>query len=156
IGAIKGMGGFHLCCDASNARAAAELRRRKRRHEKPFAVMVESIADAAALCELEQRERDLLQSPAAPIVLLRKKPTAAIAQEVAPGNPRLGVMLPYTPLHHLLLRECSGLPLVMTSGNVSDEPIVYQEDEAYRRLAGIADCFLVHNRPIHVRCDDSV
>lgn len=156
IGALKGLGGFHLTCAAANAAAVAELRRRKHRHEKPFAIMVPTIAAAEQLCECGPRERERLQSPAAPIVLLRKRDNIDIADAVAPGNPMLGIMLPYTPLHHLLLNELQDLPLVMTSGNASDEPIAIHEDDAFGRLAGIADLFLVHNRPIHVRCDDSV
>jgi hydrogenase maturation protein HypF len=156
IGAMKGLGGYHLVCDASNQSAVRELRRRKHRDEKPFAVMVADIAGAEALCTVGFTERTLLQSPARPIVLLQKRDPCKVADAVAPGNPSLGVMLPYTPLHHLLLRGGGRSPLVMTSGNRSDEPIVYREDEAVRRLTGIADLFLVHDRPIHVRCDDSV
>ena len=157
IGALKGLGGYHLACAALDQQAVAELRRRKHRDEKPFAVMVPDVAAAAALAEVNEIERALLESPRAPIVLLRKRPGAALAEAVAPGNPWLGVMLPYTPLHHLLLRTrpLAGQPLVMTSGNRSDEPIAY-EDDAPQRLVGIADLFLVHDRPIHVRCDDSV
>jgi hydrogenase maturation protein HypF len=155
IGALKGLGGFHLACDARNASAVAELRRRKHRDEKPFAVMVPDLSAAEALAEVGPTEHELLQSPCCPIVLLRKRLPSLIAEEVAPGNPWLGIMLPYTPLHHLLLRAVGGIPLVMTSGNRSDEPIAYQED-APQKLTGIADIYLVHNRPIHVRCDDSV
>jgi hydrogenase maturation protein HypF len=156
IGALKGLGGYHLVCDARNAAAVAELRRRKHRDEKPFAVMTRDIEGTTALCEIGSAERDLMLSQRCPIVLLRKRSPTAIAAEVAPGNPWLGVMLPYTPLHHLLLRAVGGVPLVMTSGNRSDEPIAYRDDEALVKLAGIADLFLVHNRPIHMRCDDSV
>jgi hydrogenase maturation protein HypF len=156
IGALKGLGGYHLVCDAVSRAAVAELRRRKHRDEKPFAVMVPDVAAAEALAEVGPVERDLLQSPRCPIVLLRKRTPARVVEEVAPRNPWLGVMLPYTPLHHLLLRAVGGTPLVMTSGNRSDEPIAYRDDEAVERLSGIADLFLVHNRPIHVRCDDSV
>jgi hydrogenase maturation protein HypF len=155
VGALKGLGGFHLACDARNAAAVAELRRRKHRDEKPFAVMVADVAAAEALAAVGPAERALLLSPASPIVLLRKRRPEALAEAIAPGNPWLGVMLPYTPLHHLLLRAVGGAPLVMTSGNRSDEPIAYQDD-APAKLTGIADLFLVHNRPIHVRCDDSV
>jgi hydrogenase maturation protein HypF len=156
IGALKGLGGFHLACDARNALAVAELRRRKQRDEKPFAIMVPDVRAAAALAEVRAAERELLLSPACPIVLLKKlSGPPRVAEEVAPVNPWLGIMLPYTPLHHLLVRAVGGIPLVMTSGNRSDEPIVYRDEETHK-LAGIADLFLVHNRPIHVRCDDSV
>lgn len=156
IGALKGLGGYHLTCDARNAPAVAELRRRKHRDQKPFAVMVSNIAAAEELCTLSAAELGLLRSPARPIVLVPKRSTAVVAEEVAPGNPCLGLMLPYTPLHDLLLRAAEGLPLVMTSGNRSDEPIAYRDDEAIGKLSGIADRYLMHNRPIHVRCDDSV
>jgi hydrogenase maturation protein HypF len=156
IGALKGLGGYHLVCVAGNAAAVAELRRRKHRDEKPFAIMVADLAGAEVLCDVSQAERELLESPHGPIVLLRRRTGSNVADEVAPGNPLLGVMLPYTPLHHLLLRAVAGAPLVMTSGNRSDEPIAYRDDEALRKLSGIADIFLVHDRPIHVRCDDSV
>jgi len=155
IGALKGLGGYHLACAAQNPAAVAELRRRKHRDEKPFAIMVHDASAAEGVAEVGPAERALLQSPSCPIVLLRKRQPCPIAEEVAPVNPWLGVMLPYTPLHHLLMRAVGGIPLVMTSGNRSDEPIAYQED-APAILSGIADLFLVHNRPIHVRCDDSV
>jgi hydrogenase maturation protein HypF len=176
-GALKGLGGYHLVCDGRSASAVAELRRRKHRDEKPFAIMVADAATAEVICEVDASERALLESPAAPIVLLRKRAPAyepealatgqrsplltlpartAVVDEVAPRNPYLGVMLPYTPLHHLLVRAADGVPLVMTSGNRSDEPIAYLDEDAVERLAGIADVFLIHNRPIHVRCDDSV
>jgi hydrogenase maturation protein HypF len=156
IGALKGLGGYHLACDARSAAVVSELRRRKHRDEKPFAVMVADAAGAEALCEVQPAERELLESVRRPIVLLRKRAGAAVAEEVAPRNPYLGVLLPYTPLHHLLLRAVEGAPLVMTSGNRSDEPIAYEDSDALRRLADIADLFLLHDRPIHVRCDDSV
>jgi hydrogenase maturation protein HypF len=156
IGALKGLGGYHLVCNASNATAVAELRRRKDREEKPFAIMVVDAATAEPLCQMNAVERDLLLSPRRPIVLLRKRPDGRIADEVAPRNPNLGIMLPYTPLHHLLIAAVDGIPLVMTSGNRSDEPIAYEDADAFQRLGGIADVFLIHNRPIHVRCDDSV
>ncbi len=156
IGALKGLGGYHLVCDARNEQAVAELRRRKQRDEKPFALMIRDLSAAEAICEVLPGERDLLLSPRRPIVLLRRRSTAGIAELVAPHNPYLGVMLPYTPLHHLLLRAVGDVPLVMTSGNRSDEPIAYEDTDALARLAGIADLFLIHNRPIHVRCDDSV
>ncbi len=156
IGALKGLGGYHLVCDATNAGSVAELRRRKRRDEKPFAIMVRNEIAAAKVCEFDERERQLLTSARRPIVLLRKRAPLAVAEAVAPRNPWLGVMLPYTPLHHLLLRAMDNVPLVMTSGNRSDEPIAYRDEEATEKLVGIADAFLIHDRPIHVRCDDSV
>jgi hydrogenase maturation protein HypF len=156
IGALKGLGGYHLACAADRPETVAELRRRKQRDEKPFAVMLRDIEEVAAHCELQPAERGLLLSPRRPIVLLRKRCSCELAAELAPGNPWLGVMLPYTPLHHLVLQAADGMPLVMTSGNRSDEPIAYQDDDALERLHGIADLFLTHNRPIHVRCDDSV
>jgi hydrogenase maturation protein HypF len=156
IGALKGLGGYHLVCDARNAAAAGELRGRKHRDEKPFAVMVADAEAAEALGAVAPSERALLGSSRRPIVLLRKHSATVIADAVAPGNPLLGVMLPYTPLHHLLAWEVGGIPLVMTSGNRSDEPIAYRDADALSRLAGIADVFLTHDRPIHVRCEDSV
>jgi hydrogenase maturation protein HypF len=156
IGAMKGLGGYHLACDARSGAVVAELRRRKHRDEKPFAVMVADEAAAAALCQVQPAEQELLLTAQRPIVLLRKRPGAGVAEEVSPHNPFLGVMLPYTPLHHLLLRAAPGVPLVMTSGNRSDEPIAYEDRDAVERLAGIADLFLTHDRPIRVRCDDSV
>ena len=156
IGALKGLGGFHLACDASNPAAVDRLRRRKQRDDKPFAVLVRDLAAARALCTATAAEAVLLQSMPRPIVLLRKRPDAQIAEAVAPGNPHLGVMLPYTPLHHLLTAALAGLPLVLTSGNRSDEPIACEDADALARLAEIADLFLLHDRPIHVRCDDSV
>jgi hydrogenase maturation protein HypF len=156
IGALKGLGGYHLACDATREQAVAELRRRKEREEKPFAVMVPDLAGAEGLCEMSPAEGDLLTSSRRPIVLLRVRGSGSVVAAVAPGNPRLGVMLPYTPLHHLLLREMGGTPLVMTSGNRCDEPIAIGEPEVYERLSGIADLYLTHDRPIHVRCDDSV
>ncbi|HZW30377.1 MAG TPA: Sua5/YciO/YrdC/YwlC family protein, partial [Isosphaeraceae bacterium] len=156
IGALKGLGGYHLACDAGDDHAVAELRSRKHRDEKPFAVMVASLEAVRELCEVSPEEAALLAAPRRPIVLLRRKPGARVADGVAPRNPWLGVMLPYTPLHHLLLRDLEGIPLVMTSGNRSDEPIAYEDQDARQRLTGIADFFLVHDRPIHLRCDDGV
>ncbi len=153
--AVKGLGGFHLACDATDGAAVAALRERKRREEKPFAVMVRTLADAERLALLDDDERRLLASPERPIVLVRRREDARIAAQVAPHNPLLGLMLAYTPLHHLLLAECAR-PLVMTSGNLSEEPIACRNDEALERLRGLADLFLVHDREIVARCDDSV
>ena len=156
--AIKGIGGFHLAVDASNEAAVQRLRSRKGREQKPLAVMVRDLAAARALCEIGLDEEAALTSPQAPIVLLRKRPGLPLAPSVAPGNDRLGVMLPYSPLHWLLLDRQSGGPeaLVMTSANFSEEPLVADNAEALERLRGIADAFLMHDRPIARRCDDSV
>ena len=154
--AVKGLGGFHLACDATNPDAVRTLRERKRRVEKPFAVMVPSLDVAAQICEVDDTARQLLLSPQRPIVLLHRREDASIADEVAPFNRNLGVFLPYTPLHHLLFAEGRFAALVMTSANMSEEPICIDNDEALRRLAKLADCFLVHNRDILLRCDDSV
>ena len=156
IGALKSLGGYHLVCDVRNQLAVQELRRRKHRDEKPFAIMVRDVDAAETLCQVDAAERELLLAPQCPIVLLRKRPQQAVAAEVAPRNPWLGVMLPFTPLHHVLARAVDGAPLVMTSGNRSDEPIAYRDDEAVHKLHDIADLLLVNDRPIHVRCDDSV
>jgi hydrogenase maturation protein HypF len=150
--AVKGLGGYHLACDAANERAVARLRARKLRDQKPFAMLA---ADPAALCHVDAAEDGLLRSRERPIVLLRRRAGAKVAESVAPGSPWLGVLLPYTPLHHLLLAEFGG-PLVLTSGNRSDEPIAFEDDDARRRLDGVADAFLGHDRPIHRRCEDSV
>ncbi|MCK5328468.1 MAG: carbamoyltransferase HypF, partial [Candidatus Latescibacteria bacterium] len=155
IVAIKGLGGFHLACDALNEEAVQRLRGRKVREDKPFALMAEDGAMARELCRVSAEETQLLESQQRPIVLMKKRSGPGIAEAVAPGSPCLGVMLPYTPLHHVLLREVKR-PLVMTSGNLSDEPISYENEEALSRLSGIADVFLLHDRPIHMRCDDSV
>jgi hydrogenase maturation protein HypF len=185
IVAVKGLGGFHLMVDARNEDAIQRLRQRKHREEKPFAVMCPTLESVRALCEVSELEAELLCSPEAPIVLVRRRFTSPpaplqlergemaavarplceaerglggevnVASAVAPGNPNLGVMLPYTPLHHLLMREL-GFPVVATSGNLSDEPICTDEDEALTRLGGIANLFLVHDRPIARHADDSV
>lgn len=149
--AVKGLGSWHLACDATDEAAVARLRARKHREEKPFAVMA---ADPAQVAAPTEEEWTLLRSPAAPIVLARARP-GAVAPSVSPGSPWLGVMLPYTPLHHLLCADL-GRPLVMTSGNRSDEPICIADGEARERLRDIADAFLGHDRPIHRRCEDSV
>lgn len=154
IVAIKGLGGYHLAVDAGNDAAIAELRRRKVRDEKPFALMVRSLAEAELLVDLCATERRLLEGPERPIVLLRQKEDQPLSALVAPRNRYFGIMLPYTPLHHLLLQDFSAL--VMTSANLSDEPIAFEDAEAQQRLGGIADCFLTHNRVIHTRTDDSI
>jgi hydrogenase maturation protein HypF len=177
IVAVKGLGGYHLAVLACDEPAAARLRQRKHRDDKPFAVMVAEVDAAREWCEVGPEEQNLLESPARPVVLLERRDgdrsqedvrrlartyvanrhttPPMIAPSVAPGNRRLGVMLPYTGLHHLLATEI-GEPFVLTSGNLSDEPIVHEDDDARRRLAEIADVFLVHDRPIHSRVDDSV
>ncbi|WP_182877603.1 carbamoyltransferase HypF [Microbispora sp. H10670] len=153
--AVKGLGGFHLAALAGDESAVAALRARKHREDKPFAVMAGDLAEARRLCEVDAAEEHLLTGPARPVVLLRRLPAAKVAPSVAPGNRWLGVLLPYTPLHHLLLRALAE-PIVLTSGNVSDEPIVHRDEEVRERLGGVADAFLTHDRPIHVRTDDSV
>jgi hydrogenase maturation protein HypF len=155
IVAVKGVGGFHLACDATNGDAIAELRRRKHREDKPFAVMVADLDAAHAIVHVSPDEAALLTSSARPIGLLARRERAAIAGDVAPGCRELGVMLPYTALHRLLLGAV-GRPLVMTSANSSDEPIVHRDEEARLRLRAIADCFLTHDREIVTPCDDSV
>jgi len=155
IVAIKGLGGFHLACDGTSSDAVRLLRTRKRRDEKPFAVMVQDVAEAAGVALLDDDERQLLMSVERPIVLARRRTAGPLAPEVAPNNPLVGVMLPYTPLHHLLMRQVAR-PLVMTSANYSDEPLAYGNVEALERLAGVADLFLMHNRDIETPCDDSV
>jgi hydrogenase maturation protein HypF len=153
--AVKGLGGFHLMCDARSAEAVGDLRRRKQREEKPLALMVKDVAMARALAGVSPESEALLAGPEAPIVLLPRRADAGVAPNVAPGRPELGLMLPATPLHHLLLRE-TGFPVVATSGNRSEEPIAIDEREALVRLAGMADLFLVHDRPIARHVDDSV
>ncbi len=155
--AVKGLGGYHLAVDAGNAAAAAALRSRKHREDKPFALMVPDLAAARALCEVDPAAERLLTSSRRPIVLLPRQAGAdrLVAAPVAPGNRQLGLMLPYTPLHHLLLADIAR-PMVATSGNVSDEPIAFRDSEALDRLAHIADAFLIHDRAIHIRTDDSV
>ncbi len=156
IVAVKGIGGFHLACDAADARAVAALRRRKHRENKPFALMVAAAEVAREFVVLGGEEQRLLESVQRPIVLAPRIASAAVAVAVAPGAPELGLMLPYTPLHHLLLADFGAGALVMTSGNVSDEPIAFGDDDALERLAAIADLFLTHDREIETRTDDSV
>jgi hydrogenase maturation protein HypF len=153
--AIKGLGGFHLACDAADPEAVARLRQRKGRPSKPLAVMMATLDEVRRHCEVSAEEESLLASRQRPIVLLRWKPDSSVVRQVAPGNRYLGVMLPYTPLHHVLLRD-AGRPLVMTSGNLSEEPIAKDNDEARRRLGHLCDAFLFHNRDIYARYDDSV
>jgi hydrogenase maturation protein HypF len=155
IVAVKGLGGFLFACDATSDKAVNRLRQRKNRPAKPLAIMMANIDEIKRHCELNKAEENLLKSPGSPIVLVKWKSESKIAKAVAPGLKYLGVMLPYTPLHHLLLRDV-GLPLVMTSGNLSEEPIAKDNDEALCRLGGIADYFLVHDRDIYARYDDSV
>lgn len=158
IVAIKGLGGFHLACDATDPQAVAELRRRKMRVDKPFALMLPDLATIERHCLVNPSERQLLESAQRSIVILDKRPDSPICKEVTPGQNTLGVMLPYTPLHYLLLERVQGFPdaLVMTSGNLSEEPIATDNTEARQRLAGLADAFLMHDRDIYTRCDDSV
>ena len=161
IVALKGLGGFHLACDAENDEAVRRLRDRKRRSDKPFALMAPDLAAVKSCCAVSEEERKALLSPRRPIVILPRRPDAGISRAVAPNNNTLGVMLPYTPLHSLLFSVTPGDPpafraLVMTSGNLSEEPIVTANDEALARLSGVADRLLLHNRDIHMRVDDSV
>ncbi len=153
--AVKSLGGFQLACDALDQKAVQALRSRKYREDKPFALMAGSLEQVKRYAHVSEAEASILLSPERPIVLLEKRDMPVLADAVAPGQKMWGFMLPYTPLHHLLLRE-SGMVLVMTSGNMSDEPIAYRDDEAGTRLNRIADCFLTHDRPIYIRCDDSV
>ncbi|MBZ4016815.1 carbamoyltransferase HypF [Streptomyces purpurogeneiscleroticus] len=157
--AIKGLGGYHLAVAAGCEPAAAALRARKHRADKPFAVLVPDLATAERLCELDETARELLTGPHCPIVLAARRPPAdrppTIAASVAPGCRELGLLLPYTPLHHLLAAEL-GSPAVLTSGNLADEPLAFRDDDAFARLGTLADAFLTHDRPIHRRADDSV
>jgi hydrogenase maturation protein HypF len=162
IVAVKGIGGYHLACRADEERPVATLRARKHREDKPFALMVAGLSSARRLVHMGELEAELLLAPARPIVLAARREGGAVAPSVAPGSPDLGVMLPYSPLHLLLLEDLraasggEGPALVMTSGNVSDEPIAYRDADALERLGAIADLLLVHDRPIHTRTDDSV
>ena len=153
--AVKGIGGFHLSVDAFDDKAVSALRKRKRREEKPFAVMARTIETIEKFCDINASEREALCSPQAPVVLLKKKARHGLSEEIAPRNDRLGVMLPYAPLHVLLMNRGPEM-LVMTSANSSDEPIAIENSEAVSRLQEIADCYLVHDRPVYLRCDDSV
>ena len=153
--AVKGLGGYHLACRADHGGATAALRERKHREDKPFALMAPDLDGARQLVELTPGEERLLLGRERPVVIARRRSGAPVASAVAPGSPDLGVMLPYTPLHHLLAMDAGGA-LVMTSANVSDEPIAYEDGDARERLGAIADLFLVHDRPIHTRTDDSV
>ncbi|MCK4850558.1 MAG: carbamoyltransferase HypF, partial [Phycisphaerae bacterium] len=154
IVAIKGLGGFHLACDATNASAVAELRRRKGRGRKPFALMVASLEQARQICRVDDRQAQLLNDPASPIVLLQRLLDSPVSDQVAPNNNYLGLMLPYTAIHHLLLPDSP--PLVMTSGNIAEEAIIADNEQAFAKLSTIADYFLSHDRAIRYRCDDSV
>lgn len=153
--ALKGLGGYHLAVDAGNESATAALRSRKHREDKPFAVMVPDLAGARRLCAVNEVAQGLLTGWRRPIVLLPRQRDAPIAPSLAPGNRQLGLMLPYTPLHQLLLADLAG-PIVLTSANVSDEPIVHRDTDVFERLRGIADAVLSHDRAIHIRTDDSV
>ena len=153
--AVKGLGGYHLAALAADEATVSRLRARKHREEKPFAIMAPDLQSAGRLAELTGDEARLLASPRAPIVLVRRRTDAPVARAAAPGNRSLGVMLPYTPIHHLLTHELQS-PIVLTSGNVSDEPIAYRDADARERLGAIADAFLTHSREIETRTDDSV
>jgi hydrogenase maturation protein HypF len=154
--AVKGIGGYHLAADACNEEAVSRLRERKKRDEKPFAVMAPDLAAARTIAQISEVEERLLASPESPIVIVRRAAYCPISPLVAPHNALLGLMLPYTPIHHLLMNGKIFTALVMTSANLSDEPIAYQDADALQRLSEIADFFLLHDRPIHMRSDDSV
>ncbi len=153
--AVKGIGGYHLACNATNSGVIEKLRARKNRVDKPFALMMLNIDQIKEVCEVNSQEKHLISSPSKPIVLLKRKREDIPPQEIAPKNKYLGVMLPYTPLHYLILQKMM-VPLVMTSGNISEEPIAYKDEDAFNKLKKIADFFLIHNRKIQIRVDDSV
>ncbi len=153
--AVKGLGGYHLAADATDPAAVAELRRRKARDDKPFALMVSGLDAAHRLCRLTPAAVEALTSPRRPIVLAPRRADAPVGSAVAPNLPELGLMLPYTPVHHLLM-DGVGRPLVMTSGNLSDEPIAHEDDDAVARLGPMVDAILTSDRAVHIRCDDSV
>jgi hydrogenase maturation protein HypF len=156
IVAIKGLGGFHLACDPWNATAVERLRARKKRSDKPFALMARDLAVVERLCEVSEADRASLAGWRRPIVLMPRRPSSGLPEAIAPANRTLGVMLPYTPLHHLLFEGAAFDALVMTSGNMSEEPIVVDNEQARERIGGVADWFLTHNRDIYMRTDDSV
>ena len=161
IVAVKGLGGFLLACDARNDDAVRLLRKRKRRSDKPFALMARDIASVQSFCQLSDEDHVALASPRRPIVVLQRREQGTLPEAIAPGNHTIGVMLPYTPLHYLLFSDSPTEPpefaaLVMTSGNFSEEPIVTSNEEAWRRLQPVADWFVFHNRDIYMRADDSV
>jgi len=156
IVAVKGYGGFHIACDATNRDVVLELRRRKKRGNKPFALMVKSIEEAEKIVELNPTEREWLLHYSAPIILAKKKRPNPIVEEVAPGMKYLGIFLPYTPIHHILMREVRPPAIVLTSGNISEEPIIYRDKEAFEKLSSIADYILTYNRRIVNFADDSV
>ncbi|MCJ7802822.1 MAG: Sua5/YciO/YrdC/YwlC family protein, partial [Candidatus Marinimicrobia bacterium] len=152
---MKGLGGYHLAADATNDEIVQRLRKLKERDEKPFALMVRDIKIAHQYCMISSEEEQSLQSPRAPIILLKKLSNCQIAESVAPGNDYLGIMLPYTPLHHVLFEDLNS-PLIMTSANYSEEPICIDNEEAFDRLSSIADYLLIHDRDIYLQSDDSV
>ena len=154
--AVKGIGGYHLICDAQNSASVKKLRERKKRPFKPFAIMSLDINKIARYCHINNDDKKLLEDPRRPIVLLRKKSNNLVSKFVSPNNNYFGVMLPYAPIHHLLLSYCSTLSIVATSANLADEPLIINDREALQSLSGIADYFLIHNRDIHNRCDDSI
>ena len=158
IVSIKGLGGYHLACDAKSEQAVQTLRNRKKRSDKPFALMAYDLATIRKFCFVSAEEETLLTSRQRPIVILDQKPDSDLSVHIAPFQTTLGFMLPYTPLHYLIMEPAEDFPevLVMTSANLSDEPIAYQDEDAFSRLGGIADAFLIHNREIYMRVDDSV